>query len=91
MEGKEQTFCRAPLKLTKKDLEELVMKRFVALSTAFMLAIGIAGCDRKAQTKVTEVEKTPGGTTTTEVDKTVKSTGDNPPANSSGETVPPSK
>jgi hypothetical protein len=52
-----------------------------AFSACFLI-----GCADESSTKVQETTKDTGGTTTTTVDKTVKSTGSNPPANTEGET-----
>jgi len=49
--------------------------------------VGLTGCGEKAEVKQTESVSTPGGTTTTEKTETVKTTGDNPPANSAGQTA----
>jgi hypothetical protein len=63
------------------------MKRLLALSLILGIStFGLAGCGDKSEVKEKEVVSGPNGTTTTEVDKSVKSTGSNPPANSSGET-----
>jgi len=60
------------------------MKRFLAsaLVIGAVSGFGLVGCGE--ETKVKETVSTPTGTTTTE--KKVNSTGDNPPANASGET-----
>ena len=55
----------------------------------FGLVVGLAGCDRSATIRTEETVTGPGGTTTTTVEKTVESTGDNPPASTSGERVTP--
>jgi hypothetical protein len=62
------------------------MKRF--LLSAVMLGVAglFAGCGDEAGTKVTEKKTDAGGTTTTTTENKVKSTGDNPPPNSAGET-----
>ena len=49
-------------------------------------AIGFVGCGQESMTGRTETITTPGGTTTTTTQTKVKSTGDNPPLNSAGET-----
>jgi len=65
------------------------MKRFLA--TALFLGLispfGLVGCSDTAKDKVTETHSTPDGTTKTTVEKTVQSSGDNPPPNSAGETA----
>ena len=66
------------------------MKR--TLSSALILglllfpAVGLVGCGEESKTGTTETITTPGGTTTTSTETKVKSTGDNPPPNSAGET-----
>jgi hypothetical protein len=70
---------------------EKPMKR--PLSLALILGLlsfptaGLVGCgeESKERTK-TETVSTPGGTTTTTSETKVKSTGENPPPNSAGET-----
>ena len=62
---------------------------FFASLLAAMGLIALGGCDRSATVKTQETVTGPGGTTTTTIEKTVESTGDNPPANSSGERVNP--
>ena len=62
------------------------------LSSALVLglllfpAIGLVGCGQESKTGSTETITTPGGTTTSSTTTKVKSTGDNPPPNSAGET-----
>jgi len=65
------------------------MKRFLAfaLILSAVSGFGLVGCGEESKTKTTEVESTPTGTTTTTKETKIKSTGDNPPANSSGETA----
>ena len=69
------------------------MKRF--LTTAMILGLfapfGLVGCADKAKVETSETVATPSGTTTTTDTKEVKSTGENPPANSAGETATPPK
>jgi hypothetical protein len=48
-------------------------------------AVGLVGCAEEAKQETKEVTKTPDGTNTTTVTKDIKTTGDNPPANSAGE------
>ena len=69
------------------------MKRILVLCSALMVGGSMfAGCnDRETKTTNTEKISGPGGTTTTTTETTIKSTGDNPPVNSQGETVPPKK
>lgn len=64
------------------------MKRILApaLLVGFMASFGLVGCGEETKVKEQETVATPGGTTTTTTETKVKSTGDNPPANSSGET-----
>jgi hypothetical protein len=66
------------------------MKRF--LTTALMLGIVssgglIVGCGEKSEFTQKETVQAPGGTTETTKDTTVKSTGENPPPNSQGQTA----
>ena len=51
-------------------------------------ALMLSGCNREMKSKSVEKEVGPGGSTTTTVEKTVESSGDNPPANAHGESVP---
>jgi hypothetical protein len=66
------------------------MKR--TLSSALILGllvvptVGLVGCGEESKTGRTEAVTTPGGTTTTSTEIKVKSTGDNPPPNSAGQT-----
>jgi hypothetical protein len=75
--------------------KEKPMKR--TLSSALILglflfpAVGLVGCGEQAKTARTETITTPGGTTTTTLERKVKSTGENPPANYAGETGKTSK
>jgi hypothetical protein len=67
------------------------MKRF--LTTALILGglstFGLVGCSDKSAVTETEKVVTPGGTTTKETSTTIESKGENPPATTAGETVPP--
>ena len=65
------------------------MKRSLttALALALFIPFGLVGCSDKAKMETTETVSTPSGTTETTVEKEVKSTGENPPANSAGETA----
>lgn len=67
------------------------MKR--TLSSGLILGLllfpvaGLVGCGQEeSKTGTKETITTPGGTTTTTSEHRVKSTGDNPPPNSAGET-----
>ena len=64
------------------------MKRFFAsaLVLSAITGFGLVGCGDTSKVEEKEVIKTPDGTTTTTVEKDVKSTGNAPPANSAGET-----
>jgi hypothetical protein len=66
------------------------MKRIVSSSPILGLlllpAVGLVGCGAESTTARTETVSTPGGTTTTSTETKVKSTGENPPPNSAGET-----
>ena len=59
-----------------------------ALTLGLLLspAVGLMGCGEESKTGRTETITTPGGTTTTSSEIKVKSTGENPPPNSAGET-----
>jgi len=57
-----------------------------AILASVFTAFCLAGCGDESSTKVKETTTDPGGKTTTTIDKSVKSTGDNPPPNSAGET-----
>jgi hypothetical protein len=63
------------------------MKRI--LLSAVMLGVAglFLGCGDEAGTKTKETVTAPGGTTTTVKEEKVKSTGENPPANTAGETA----
>jgi hypothetical protein len=71
------------------------MKR--TLSSALILGLlvfpcaGLVGCGTESKKEATETVTSPGGTTTTTSEVKVKSTGENPPANSAGETGKTSK
>jgi hypothetical protein len=65
------------------------MKRFVtaALLAALCSTTGLVGCSEKSQIKEKETVSTPGGQTTTETTKEIKSSGENPPPNTAGQTA----
>jgi len=67
----------------------LFMKRFLAtaLVLGLMSPLGLVGCSDKAKVETTETIKTPGGQTETTKSTEVKSSGENPPPNSAGETA----
>jgi hypothetical protein len=69
------------------------MKRFLtaALVAGVFSAFGLVGCGEKSEVKQTETVSTPGGSTTTETTKEIKSEGQNPPPNTAGEKVEPPK
>jgi len=57
------------------------MKRILASVVVLsILSIGFVGCGDKATKKTETKTSTPGGSTTTTHEDTVKKTGDNPPA-----------
>ena len=56
------------------------------LGTLCLPAVGLVGCGEESKTERKETISTPGGTTTTSTETKIKSTGDNPPPNSAGET-----
>ncbi len=66
------------------------MKRILSSALVFGLlvlpAAGLVGCGEESKTGKTETVTTPGGTTTSSTETKVKSTGDNPPPNSAGQT-----
>jgi len=65
------------------------MKRF--LTMAFLLSVfslfALVGCSDTAKVETSETIKTPGGQTETTKTTEVKSSGENPPPNSAGETA----
>jgi hypothetical protein len=64
------------------------MKRF--FTAALLVAAcstGLVGCAEKSEVTSKETVTTPGGTTTTTDSTQVKSTGENPPPNSAGQTA----
>jgi hypothetical protein len=62
------------------------MKRLLTVCVALSLLGAFAGgCDNKSKTERTDTVTTPGGQTTTTDTHKVESSGDNPPANASGE------
>lgn len=67
------------------------MKRTLSSALVFSVlalpVVGLVGCAEKAGTEQKETVTSPGGTTTTTTETNVKSTGDNPPPNSAGETA----
>jgi hypothetical protein len=48
--------------------------------------VGLVGCGEETKHESKETVSTPGGTTTTTTTEKVKSTGENPPPNTAGET-----
>jgi hypothetical protein len=69
------------------------MKSFLtaALISGLFATTGLVGCADKAEVTQTEKVTSPGGTTETTKDTTIKQTGENPPPNSAGQTVEPPK
>jgi len=69
------------------------MKRFLtaALIAGLFSTTGLVGCSDKAEVTQTEKVSGPGGTTETTKSETIKSSGENPPPNSAGQTVEPPK
>jgi len=67
------------------------MKRLlsIALILGSVSTFGLVGCGDEAKVEKTETVTTPGGTTETKVEKSVESSGENPPPNSAGETAKP--
>jgi len=64
------------------------MKRFLApaLILGLIAPLGLVGCGEESKVKQQETVSGPGGTTTTTSETKVKSTGENPPPNSAGQT-----
>lgn len=64
------------------------MKRFLAsaLILGAVSGFGLVGCGEESKVKQEETVAGPGGTTTTTSETKVKSTGENPPPNTAGET-----
>ena len=66
------------------------MKRILSSCLLFGILVfpvaGLVGCGEESKTGTKETITTPGGTTTTTSENKVKSTGNNPPKNSAGET-----
>ena len=65
------------------------MKRFLtaALIVGVCSTFGLVGCGETSETKTQETVTAPGGTTTTTETKEIKSTGENPPPNTAGQTA----
>jgi len=56
------------------------MKSFLMLAVSMSLfSIGLAGCSEKSTSKTETKVTTPGGETTTTIEREVKKSGDNPP------------
>ncbi len=73
--------CFKKGKLMKRTLSSALI-----LGLLSFLVVGLVGCGEETKTGRTETIATPGGTTTTSTETKVKSTGDNPPPNSAGQT-----
>ena len=81
---------RNTLKMSMFHRERYNMRKIITSTMALLVGASmLVGCAREEKAKVVEKVSGPGGTTTTTTEKTVESTGKNPPANSSGEAVPP--
>jgi len=67
------------------------MKRFLSAALVAGIfsttTIGLVGCGEKAEVTKQETVSAPGGTTTTTETQKIESKGDNPPANSAGQTA----
>jgi len=65
------------------------MKRFLAMALVLGLIspCALVGCSDKAKVETSETIKTPGGETETTKSTEIKSSGENPPPNSAGETA----
>jgi hypothetical protein len=75
----------------RAELMKRTLSSALILGLLFFPAIGLVGCGEESKTAKTETISTPGGKTTTSTETTVKSTGDNPPPNSAGETGKPGR
>jgi len=64
------------------------MKRILApfLLAGVAACFTLSGCSDESKVKETQTVSTPEGKTTTSVEKSVKSSGENPPPNSAGQT-----
>ena len=64
------------------------MKRFLApfVFAGVAACFTLSGCSDETKVKESETVSSPGGSTTTTKVESVKSTGENPPANSAGQT-----
>jgi hypothetical protein len=76
--------------MTRNFRKKKLMKRILSSGLIFGLLLfpvaGLVGCGEESKTGTKETITTPGGTTTTTSENKVKSTGNNPPLNSAGET-----
>jgi hypothetical protein len=67
------------------------MKRLLSIALMFGVAsgfgFGLAGCGDESKVEQKETVSTPGGTTTTTKETKIDSSGQNPPANSAGQTA----
>ena len=63
--------------------------RHTMFAAALVGLFSLFGCERETTIKTTETIEGPGGTTTVTTEKTVESTGENPPVSSTGESIPP--
>jgi len=65
------------------------MKRTLAsaLIVGAVSGFGLVGCSEETKVKETETVSTPGGKTTETKETKINSSGDNPPATSSGKTA----
>jgi len=69
------------------------MKRFLTLAVILGVSfpLGLTGCSDKAKVETSETVSTPSGETQTTTTQEIKSTGENPPANSAGQTAETAK
>jgi hypothetical protein len=67
------------------------MKRFLSAALIACVfsttTVGLVGCGEKAEVTKQETVRDAGGTTTTTETQKIESKGDNPPANSAGQTA----
>lgn len=64
-----------------------LLKSALILGVLGFPVVGLMGCSEESKTETKETVSGPGGTTTTTDEHKVKSSGENPPPNSAGETA----
>ena len=65
------------------------MNRYVKGIACLSVGLALVGCDSKSSVKKQTTTETPGGSTTVTNEKTIKQSGDNPPAANTTEPVAP--